>query len=337
MVRALAWNGYMGRGTQSAIGTGVVATDFQQVYTSGVKKNRPDKALKPTIRRTRGKTIVVKGNSSVGGPISGPLIPDEIFQAIGWADLMGGNNAVSGDATTGYTHTFDEPASASDYSTAGVTIEANKGSSGTELMFDYIGSFLKSLELTFPESGEVTWAAEYVGKDEESGGANSSPSYSTVNPFETCMVDIQIGTTISSTTSTTFKSGNWKYDNGVAMNYAGNSCTPVAATYAPIPIVNGTINKDLEEDLTEYNYWINDTDIAMKIVITHTELAGSSSGEYSLTINMPRVQVMGDSPELGSAEEIPQLILNYEALQHESLGYTCQVVIVNSESGTYSI
>jgi len=335
--RALGWQGYMGRGTQgAAVETAVVATEFQQLYSAGMKTERPDKAIKPTIRGARKKTNVVKGNKSTAGGYTGPLIPDEIMAAIGWADLLGNNNTVSGSAGVGFTHVLLEPTTSAHYPTYGTTLETNKGSSNTSLMFDFIGSFLKALTVSVPESGEATWSSEYVGVSEVTGGTASSTSYSTVNSFETCMIDIQIGATISSTTAVEYKSAEFKYDNGVSMLFRGNSCTPVGRAYAPIPMVTTTINADLTESLTEYNYWINDTNFAIKIIMIHTTLAGTASGVHSLTIELPRNQMMGDPPELGSAEEIPQITYNCEALTHETLGYMAKVTIVNSDSGAYT-
>jgi hypothetical protein len=334
--RALGWQGYMGRGTQIEIDTGVAADKYQQIYTSLIKKNRPNKAVKSSLRGTRGKTFVVKGRSNTGGACTGPLMPDEIFWGIGWADLLGNNNTVTGSAGAGYTHTYNEHSSPAHYPDYGATIETNKGSSNTSLMFDFIGSFLKVLTLEIPEDGEVTWSAEYTGVDEETGGTASTPSFHCGNPAESYMVDIQLGTTITSTSSFAWKSGNWSYDNGVSMIWEGNNQAPVARAYPAMANCTGSIVADLQESLTQYNYWKYDTDVAIKIIITHVELAGTSSGVYKLTINMPRVQFMGDPPEL-SGEEILQITYNYEALEHCTLGYTVQVEVVNSESGTYSV
>ena len=100
--------------------------------------------------------------------------------------------------------------------------------------------------------------------------------------------------------------------------------------------VEMTIGLAQEDSLTMYNYFKDDTENAVKLVITHPTLAGSSSGVYSLTFNLPRVTWMGEEPKLDSADIISG---NYSltALKDATTGYQVQAILVNTQSGAYNV
>jgi hypothetical protein len=196
---------------------------------------------------------------------------------------------------------------------------------------------MKSLELSIPEQGEITFIAEYVGKTVQTASASlSSPTYTSKNPFVSSNCDLQYGATISSTASIYQKSAKFKYDNMAEMIPGGNSATPSRVAFNGIPMINGDFTIDRTKDLIFYNYYIAGTPIALKYVITHTELIAGTTIPYSITIELPYVLLLGEAPAI-SGQGLQTLTIPFEAMQHPSLGYTCKITAVNSVSGTYTV
>lgn len=328
-----AYDGYFGRGTQTALATGVPATKFQRITDATVTYKEPNKKVVPDIAKGRMYTQVSRGGIEVSGGVSGFLSPDEIFGGIGWADLMGASNTVSGSAGTGYLHTFNDSGA---FSVFGQTQEIQKGNSST-VMWDMIGMFLSKLSLEIGSEDLVKFSADYVGVSEATGGTSSAATFTAKPPAEGWMVDILVAsslgasfTSLSITTGATFAYDNkLKMAKGIGSRYAVNRSLGR-------PDITLDFTQIFQDDLTVYNYFKNNTENAVKIVITHDSLAGTSSGVYSWTIYLPRVTWLGNSPELTGQEEITKSG-KLQALQDPTYGYACKVEILNSESGAYTL
>jgi len=335
---AQVYRSYVGVGVQgAALTTSVAATAFQSIDACSVRENSPGRKLIKGIRKNQDMNLALRGSRDVSGSISGPLVPDEMFDGILWALLLGNNNAASGSSGAGYTHTFSQarPATVADYPAYGATLEALIGGTDTTLMRDFVGSFVKSVTISGQKDGEVKVSVEIMGVKEVTGGTVSTPTYSTKLPFEAYMADIKLGSVIGSVSSVECKSFTIKIDNGLKMVPGLNGRYAIGRTYGPIT-TSFEFEMDLREDLTVYNYWKNDTTMAAQLVLTHDQLAGSSSGVYSLKIDFPTVIFDGDVPNIEGEAEIPHKV-SMKPFYDSVTGKTLSVVVVNSQSGTYSV
>lgn len=331
-----AYDGYLGRGTQTAsISTSVVASQFQRITDATITYKESGKKVVPHIQKQRHFVDVARGVSEVSGGVSGFLTPDEIFGGIGWADLMGNSNTVSGSASVGFTHTFTDGAG-STFSAYGQTIEIQKGNSST-VMWDMIGMFLNKLSLEVAAEDIVKFSADYIGVSEATGGTSSAATFNNDPPSEGWMVDVSYATTLgASFTSLPIVTGaTFSYDNKLKIVRGIGSRTGVDRSVGR-PEIMLDFTQIFKDDLTVYNFFKNNTENAIKITITHDSLAGTSSGVYSWTISLPRVTWLGDSPELSGEEELTKAG-KLQALYSSVYGYACKVEILNSESGTYSV
>jgi len=345
----------VGIGVQTVFGTSVAATKFQTINSIGLKEMNPGRET-ITTGMFRGGIVAPKGGTTgrkmTEGPIPGPLVPDEAYHTFLWALLMGNNNSVSGDGTTGYTHVINEPTQASHFpgyiagspGSAGATIEALKAGEDTTVLHDFISTFAKSATLTVPESGYITIDPQFVGQKEVTGGAIASQSYTDIatdTPFQDFHADLKIidnATGIGSVASIEYNSASFTIDNGCEMVQAknGGGSHPVGRKYPLSWLYTLSFSYFMKEDYTIYNYIQNDTLLAAELILTHTALAGSSSGVYSWKVQLPRLRVLGDPFDVPDSGNVP-ITVNCQAEYDDTAGYACKITTVDSISGVLAV
>ena len=298
---------------------------------------KPGKAvLTDRIRNEEAPSIVVKGKIHVEGTLTYDYIPDEAL-GINLAMLLGSSNTVAGSSTVGYTHSYSAWSACTGIPESGVTVQKLIGGCDNTMLADNISCFANSFELTVPEEGVVTYAMNYMGQKNTFGGTVASPSYSTVNPFEGWMAHLEIGTVIGSTTAIKIKEATLSINNNLTMVTDHNASNQYAAGFIPNSrSVDMSITVTQENNLTLYNYFKDDTENAVKLILTHPTKAGSASGVYSLTFNLPRVTWLGEEPKLDSTDVLTGSY-NFTALKDATTGYQVSAELVNSQSGTYSV
>ena len=334
------WRGYAGFGKQTSIGTSVAATKFQTINPNvSMVETRAGRTRIQAIRKTQDFAVATRGRIGTQGSISGPLMPDEAFQGFCLAMLMGNNNAVSTVDTSAYEHVFSQPTptTTAHYPQAGATMEILPGGSSATTLRDFVGTFAKSMTLKGSmDGGVIDVDFEMVGVRQDDAGTVSTPTYSTKPPFEAWMMDLKIGSDLGSLSSVELIDFSIKIDNGVKMLPALNGRTPVDRSF-------GDFDAQLDftmwfrEDLTIYNYFKNETEMAVSFVITHDSLAGASSAVYKLKFDFPRVIFDGTPPNLDSMEEIKHKVTMKALKGTGSDAYTVKITSVNTESGTYAV
>jgi hypothetical protein len=323
---------------QTAYGTKKIPT-----YTGTIAAGEDLQIVKPQkqvmtdrIRSSSSPTFVQKGKIHTEGTLTFDLIPDEA-EGINLAMLFGANNIVAGNSSTGYTHTFSAWSGVTDFPASGITVQKLVGGIDNTMLVDNISCFVNSFELTIPEDGIVTYAVNYMGKTNSFGGTLAVPSYSAKSPFEGWMAHVEVGTTIGSTAAIAIKSATLSIQNNLTLLPDRNASNQYPQAFVPNSrTATMSIELTQEASLTLYNYFLNDTENAVKLVLTHPTLAGSASGVYSLTFNMPRVTWLGEEPKLNSADVLNGSY-NFQIMKDSVTGYDIQAILVNSQSGIYTV
>jgi hypothetical protein len=335
------YNGYIGFGVQSVLTTAVTPTVFQHVEAGvTLKENQPGRAVVPGIIKGRRFVTTKKGNISGDGSIPMILRPDDYAFGRMWADILGSNNAVSGDAADAYTHTFGEGTNAQ-LPAFGLTIEEFLGGAATTALKKCIGAFVKKITITKAEDDVIKCAVDWIFVKETLTGTIQSATYTTEAPFENWMATVKIGATIGAVAESCVKDWTFEYDTMVKLIH--QDCGTTNGRYASVvsygvPVINLSFNKVLDEDWqTIYNYFKNNTENAVQLNIKHTALAGSNAGsEYEKTISLPKVMWTGETPNIDAEEDLNQP-MQLQALYDATETKTIEVVVKNSESGTYSV
>lgn len=333
------YNTYVGMGIQSgSIGTQATPTVFQK--SKGIKLNERHASQARIASNTgkRGYYASIKGRTTVDGSIPIDAYPDEWIDGLLFAMMLGSNNSVSGSAGIGYTHTFEEPVDCTDFPVYGSTISAYKGgcSLSTAMRFDYVGCFLKTLTIDIPEDGIVTVEPTFVASECIHGGTLPTATFSSKTPYETWMAKLEIGATISTLTPLAFTNFNFSADTGAEMRFSGGSAVAKVRTFNGFPDYKITFTADMADNLTLYDYWVNKTEVALRMTLTHTDLAGTSSGAYSIQIDLPRGIFTGQPFDI-DGQALQKENMTFESMMHETLGYGIKVITVNSHSGTYAV
>ena len=340
-IYALGAKSYFGFGKQTLIGTGVAATKFQPVsFDASLQEVFEPRIPTNNARKGRFYRTTTGGKISVNGTVSGELTADDIFCGIGWGALLGNNNSVTGAGTTGYVHVFNEPDdtdTAKQYSTVGATLELLLGSDNNVNLIDFVGCFLNKLTLNIPTDGMVTFSSDWLGLKAETAGVISTPTFATPGPFEGWMANFKIGAAIGSVAHYEINGDmSFSYDNKLKLSWGHDATQYAVSRTLGVPDIMLTTNTNLKQDLTLYGYYKSNATKAVQLELTHTSLAGSSSGAYSIVIALPAVKFEAGAPVLNSADELNQP-LTMRAYYDSSAGYVCKVTVTNSESGVYAV
>ena len=340
MGKVQGWNSYVGFGNQAALATAVTPTKYQHCdYGVNLAEIRTGRSVVPGIIKSREFKTSRKSQISVAGSIPMVLRPDDYAGGRFWASL-GMVNTVAGDADLGYTHSFTEAGTKATLPLYGETIEVYKGGADTNTLAKYIGMFVKRAVLNIPEEGVVMLNTDWVGVKETLTGTVQTPSYTTVAPFESWMLKVEVGASLAALSAINVKDLTIDWDTMVTLGHQhnGSSQYPTYVSW-DIPVIKISFNKVLEDDYgTYYNYFKNDTENAVQITLTHTVLSGNNAGsEYEYIFKFPRVVWTGGTPAVDN-EGALNLPLTFQAMEEQSsYNYTVNFSIKNSESGTYAI
>lgn len=337
---AQPWSGSVGFGKQaSALATLAAATQWQAITSESMKMPHAGRKFEKAIRRGQDPTLAMKGILSTSGNISGPLIPDDFFQGRLWACLLGNQNSVSTVDTSAYLHTFLEPrvGTPADWPAYGETIEINRGSYDNTLLFQFIGSFVKSVTITVPKDGAVTVDTEWVGCKQATAGTYATPTFSSKNPFEGWMADLKVGANYAGLASIDFETVKIKISNGVSMRQGLNGRYPNGRSFGEHLESEIEFTYSLQESLTQFAKIFADTENALSLTLTSDQLAGAASAYYSLQFIFPRVIFPGDEPGLSVGETIPHTMKAVAGYGSDgSASYMVKVLSQNTQSGTYA-
>ena len=344
---AQGWSSYIGFGTQTVDQfTASDPTIFQEFNAdesmSEVEANKG--AVTGGIRYSQSFVTVRQSKRSVEGSSgTGFLYPNDYYFGKIWGAILGNNQTVSGDATTGYTHTFVEQTSQAEAPQFGETIEVMRGgeitlSAANENLFKYIGCFANTVTLSLPEDDNISLAAEWVGiKEEYNATPNVAPTFSNVPQLESWQAVIKVGDTLGTAAQIKYSDATFSIAKEVVMTNDGSSRYPDCPVFGK-PVYTVELNQITTEMISSglYGAWKDNTDQAMIIELTSDQLAGTSSGVYKITINIPRMTILGDTPNVSGTQQFMHPV-RFTALQDESAGYTVQVQVVDAVAGTYDV
>jgi len=339
---AQGFNSYVGVGVQTAaLTTPVSPTAFLQVTSESLKENKKGYSAIKTLKFSREAGVVQKGPKDVSGSLTYPLIPDEAGAGMFFAMLLGNNNTVSLSDTTAYTHVFNQlrETVTADKPAYGATINILRGSVDNTLLMQYMGCFLSKLAINVKGDGGIIDAtADFVGtKESQTASTLDTPTFSSKSPFEGWQAALSYGPDLATLAQISqYQDLTLSINNNLKMLATNNSQYPFGVNYGPLEAMLD-FSMYLMDDLTLYNYFKNQTELAVRLKITSNQLAGAATAYHSIQIDMPRCIMLGDVPNVSSHEAIPHKI-SLQALKGTgSYPYTTKITVVNTQSGVYAV
>lgn len=334
------WEGLLGVGIQTvSLSTAVNSSKYITIKPPlDLKLREPGRSvIEDGIQKTPGSKITSRGRRSITGNIPFYFMPGEGGDLF-LAHVFGNRNTVAGSAGVGYTHTMTMVLTAGDNPDYGMTIERFIGGDGTTLMADFVGMFINKLDIDIPEEGPVVLTADMLGRSVTTGGTVPTPTYGNTHVFEAWMKDLKIGATLGAVASVNVKSCKVSIDKKAKLvtDNLGSSQYPIGVTWGK-PVVTIEFTQTLQDSLTLYNYWLGETQNAITVTLTHDQLAGSASGVYSLTLRFPKVEWLGEPPDLSGPQDIDVTYRVQAMLETTTYNYYAQAVLVNAITGAYTV
>jgi hypothetical protein len=292
MSTAFGHQAFVGYGVESAIGTPVAATIFNEFLDESLKLDQK-RNYKPTLGSVS-QRYSVRSKRKVAGSIKMPLI----FQGIETL-LKNAMGSVSSSLTdvTAYTHTFSLASSLP----TGLTFVVNRDATaiGGSSCFQYAGCQIAKLGISLSPENFADLTVDIEGTDENliAKPSASFPTFKGVD-WEMLATFTIGGTTIP------VKMTEFYIENPLAGDrYKLGSQTRIGLGRSGARKVGGKLSLEFA-DLTLYNFFRSlATAGALVVTFTGGTIAGSSTA-YTLQINCPTVILQGSTPAVKDAGPI---------------------------------
>lgn len=269
------------------------------------------------IRSDRMVQKVLAGNIRPAGDVNFELQPE------GLTTLF--KHALGSVATSGsgpYTHQIDGASSLP----TGLTIE--KGFTDVAQYFQYTGCRINTLNMTIPQEGLITGSFSFLCQNEtiDTSPLDASPDYPAKDPFVSYQCSLYEAADVSSfasalgvVTELSFTLENGLRDDQYVLGSRTRYNIPEGRR-----VVTGTMTLFFE-DVTYYNKFINNTQAAIRIVVTN--------GTDTVTIWFPQIQYKGGSPTPQVGDDGPLVVtMPFQTERYATWNTDIRMTFVNDES-----
>jgi hypothetical protein len=280
---------FIGIGRESTFGTAVAASAYLEFLDESIKL-AAGQTVKPTMR-SASALRTTKNKKSVEGSIKFP-VPYGGFEML-LKDLIG---SVGTTGAGPYTHTFTPTLATPSLP---LTIRVKRGNI-TANEYVYTGMKIPKATFSISPEGQLECSMDFLGRDESSIGANSTPTYTSSDYVQwDQLTNFTVGGVVVNLQSFELTIEN-PLDGDTHKLGTVLRQLPVRSS---IRKVTGKLELEFE-DTTHYNYFKNNTENALACVFT--------SASHSLTFTLPNVIWQGDTPNVDKVGPFKQ-VMNFEA------------------------
>ena len=295
--------GRAGIAKETTWGTAVTVDTFIELLTEDVRNN-VEKLEAGFLMGSRNNYKYYKGIEDIGGTFSMVLNPDNIGLLLYMA-LGAEADAAQVDATTAYDHDFTPADTGTDLGSFTLEIERDI------TCCIYAGCTVNNMTLTAAKGSLVTADFEIVGKSELDDQSPQSLSPSSKIPYMFHQGSLAIDTSnVAYVNSFNFTYGNnLDTDGGFVLNGSRNR----AHAYKQGGTLTGSMELEWTSDSDALrDAYLDNTQKQLTLTITSTETI-EAGYYYTLTVDIPKVHIMGDPPVLSSRDRTP-FTVNFEAV-----------------------
>lgn len=333
---AMGWKTYFGAKKESTYGTYVAPTEFGEIETEGIVYN-PNRKTVRTLNSARAATKSVLGRVTVAGPVTFPIVPDDLI-GLFLKDLLTTEtyNAFGGGDAGAYSHGF---VPAGTVGLLGISCEI--GRDNTDLatnVWKYMGGHVRKIRISGKADDYLKATVDLAFADGAAGATAQAPSYSARSPLM-----FHTGTMTLDSAAYNFTEFDLDIDPGQKDRIAGASRLKLQDTPGPLK-VSGSFGGFVQtaaiaavggspgaQDII--GKFMNGTAAAISILCQGPAVIGSTSKYPQLQIDMSTVYFDGEQPTAKSPEEIMQKA-SFESL-NGTLASLLTVTIQNARSGAY--
>lgn len=283
-------------------GTAVTVDAFIELITESVKSTI-EMIPEPQVFGSRNINKYQQGMKDIGGPFQIVANPDNIGLLMYMALGVEGNATQVG-ATTAYDHDFTPAAAAVDLGSFTLEVEREIDCS------TYAGMTVNSMTLAASKGSLVTADFDCVGKVEVDGVSAQTLTSSTKVPYTFHMGSVEI----DDTAETWVNSWSLTYNNHIDTEggFVLAASQNRQHAYKTIGSLTGSMEIEWTSDSDDLrDAYLANTQKKLELFITSTE-AIESGYYYTITIEIPKIHILGDPPVITGRERTP-FTVNWEA------------------------
>ena len=318
---ALGINTNFGYAEESTYGTRVAPTNFLNITTEGLKLSQ---AFNP---------ITVLGKPHNADYVNGKRSVDGSFELPGTYDKSTGvflKHAMGSVASTSlgggaYSHVITP----SGVLPVGLSLYVDRDSSTVGTAYAYQGCQISDLKLTLDAEQPLKVAVTVNGQDETevaySGATIAAPKYIYWDQTFTANMTAS-GVAVSGVQIHAFS-----FEVKTPLNenrYSLGQRTKTGQGIGGVRTINGSMTIEFS-DKTHYGYFRNGIEISGNFAMTGPAISGSNS--YGIAIDIPRMKLDGNTPNVGGEGEIT-MELPFTAYYDSGTSKLCSITLTNTNS-----
>lgn len=193
-----------------------------------------------------------------------------------------------------------------------------------EQAFQYAGVVVNNLSLSFGTDQKIMQAQASVIAKALALIAKTTPSFETTEPFRWHQAVISINGTTNNDIQTLNVGVNNSLEGKPTLNASKDISRIKRNGVRTFPV---SLTFDLN-DLTEYNRFLNQTEVAVSIVLTGALISGTYN--HKITIDIPKLRYTAFPINVGGAEQLTVAATGV-AKYDSSSGYAMKVTLVNTK------
>ena len=291
-------------GKETTWGTAATRDTFIELLPGETMKNTIEHIEAGFLMGSRNKYKIYKGTEDAGGQIPITVNPDNIGLLLYMALGIEADPAQV-DSTTAYDHDFT-PAD-TDTDLGSFTLEIDRGITCCV----YSGCTVDKMTINAAKGSLVTATFDLLAKQEQDDqSATGGLSPSSKIPFT-----FHHGSMAIDTTDVAYvNSFNLEYNNNLdAEGFVLNGSPNRAHAYKTIGTLTGSMEMEWTSDSDDIrDAYLDNTQKQLTLTITSTETI-ESGYYYTLTIDIPKVHILGDPPTLNARDRLA-FTANFEAV-----------------------
>jgi hypothetical protein len=324
----LGYDSYVGfREISSTADLATVPAEFMFIDSISFKRTHEEQIQAQEIgigdRSPRRRVI---GNVSAAGSFTKNV---DVSNGIGlYKHLLSGSLTSASVSTATWTHTFAEGDDVDSPSNiTRLLFEASYGGNSATT-YRWFNGVVESYSLNVAVNAPTKETFNMRFADHTATPINtiSTVALTQTDPINFNRCTVKLGSSITTTSIVATKDITLNINNDMIENREIGTNT-VADFRFGARSIDGSFVMTFENDMNTYQDFINNTYLALEIVLESTEV--TSTTNHSITWKFPKVYVNGETPDVSDINEITQPI-NFSAIYGSEAGYMVQNVVLNT-------
>lgn len=313
---------HLGIGKETTWGTPVAASDYLPLISEGLNKDI-EQVISQAKKGIVDEPASFEGLHTIGGDVSAEVHPGSIghlLRAAFGAPVTTQPDGVG--SPTVYQHVFTpvQDNFAADCALPPYSLEVHRDLASA---FQYAGALTNDLNLSFGTDTKIMQASASIIAKALALITKTTPSFETTDPFRWHQAVINIGGSASNDIQTLSFGITNSLEGKPTLNGTKEISRIKRNGVRAFPV---SLTFDLT-DLTEFNRFLNQTEVATTIVLTGAAIDGSY--DYKLSVDIPKLRYTAFPINVGGAEQLT-VAATGTAKYDAASSYGMKVTLINT-------